>query len=236
MVDEETAEQSDIHAPAMRMSDSKRRRVNRGWDLRRHAIFVTVAVIVFAVDLLSAEGEDPWSVKRLFEEQYRLGRKLSAQDAYKLLQQASFGVGHLLVDTAAARQVLFGELASVDTALKGEPLVERISVTGLLVRINLRPFKRQGLSPDSLFAVMVRSSKGLTPDTAQFVRQWTELLSLIRYGLLPPLSGDLRIWEDRVQRGDLGVVHHSPEYVQVYEPAYRVVLKEEFLRTFGRNF
>jgi len=205
-------------------------------DLRWQAFFVAAAVVVFAADLLLAEGEDPWSVKRLFEEQYRLGRTLSVQDAYKLLHQECFGPGHLLADTAAAHRLLLEEFAVVDTTVGDEPLVERISTTGLVVRVNLRPFKRLGLSPDSLLSVLIRSSMQVTPDTARFMREWTELLSLVRYGILPPLSGDLKMWEDRVQRGDLAVVHHSPEYVQAYRPAYRVVLREEFFKTLGRNF
>jgi hypothetical protein len=165
-----------------------------------------------------------------------LGRKLSVQDAYKLLHQESFGPGHLLADTAVARRSLFEELAVLDTTVDGDPLLERISTTGSAVRVNLRPFKRLGLSADSLLSVLIHSSMHFALDTARFTREWTELLSLIRYGLLPPLSGDLSTWEDRVQKGDLATVHHSPEYVRAYSPAYRVVLREEFFRTFRRNF
>jgi hypothetical protein len=176
---------------------------------------------------------DPWwSVKTLLENQEKLGRTLQVQDVYKLLYEGSLGVAHLLNDTAEARRSLLQECTALDTVDGGGPLIERISLDGTIVRINLRPFKRLGLSPGTLFDVMVRTALVFTPDTSDFLHGWNEFVALVRYGLLDYPRGDVETWDSRVQRGELPVVHHSPEYVRAYRPAYRVVAVEEFRRIF----
>lgn len=201
----------------------------------------TLAVLALVTALLSlasrhfARGEDFWNVKRLLEEQEHLGRKLGVQDVYKLLYQGSFGVDHILADTAVAHQGLLDEMAALDTLRRGEPLVERISSDGSVVRINLRPFRRRGLSSESLFRVMVQSASGEAPDTVRFLNLWNNFTALVRYGFIVRAHGDLEGLDDMVRRSDIHPGHHSPEYIREYAPAYRVARKSVFERVFASD-
>ncbi len=162
----------------------------------------------------------PDSTARLME--YHLLRypHLRVQDAYKMLYQGEFGIGHLLGDGQGARRYLLEELATMDTADRGEELLEPVSPDGEMVRVNLRPFRRLGHSPEALLGAMLATVAETKGDTARFVSVWDEFARLARNG--PFSAEELRAWDERVRRRDLPVAHHSPEYVREYLPAYRV--------------
>lgn len=154
-----------------------------------------------------------------------------ARDAYKLLYQGAFGIGHMLPSRDGALHYLRAELAEMDTTVS-DPLLEPCDPAGTIVRVNLRPFTARGLRVETLVDAMLASAAALRPDTAAFARQWDAVVALTRTGALPwsyreaqELAADLR------KSGPLPV-HHSPGYTSAYAPAYRVVLKAEFLRFF----
>ena len=175
----------------------------------------------------------PWSVKTLVEYQQHLHPSLKAQDVYKLIYQAAFGVEHILVDSARVDSLLLQELQMVDSAMPGEPLIERISLGGGIVRINLRLFKHLNLSPSLLVKAMFRSAAETIPDTLMFYRMWNEFSSLVRFGLLEFSMNDVKEWSAKVARGAIEPVHHSAEYSIVNKPAYRVVRRDVLESVFG---
>jgi hypothetical protein len=174
------------------------------------------------------EASDHWSVLELVEYHQHLRPQLQVQDVYKLLYQANFGVAHLLTDTAEVRKYLLDELGTMDTTIHGEQLIERISLTNEIVRINLRPFKRLQLDPEKLVAAMFLSASQTKPDTEAFYHDWNEFSGLVRYGLLEFPIKDLEEWNARVAVGNLEPAHHSEQYMEFYKPAYRVVRRVVF--------
>jgi len=158
--------------------------------------------------------------------------KIQVQDVYKLLYQANFGIEHLLTDTAGVREYLFDELATMDTTNHGEQLIERISTTDEIVRINLRPFKQLQLDPEKLVRVMFLSASETKPDTEGLYHDWNEFASLVRYGFLNFPGADVEEWDARVAAGKLQPAHHSQKYGELYKPAYRVVRRSVFESTF----
>jgi hypothetical protein len=178
------------------------------------------------------EASDHWSVLELVEYHQHLRPQLQVQDVYKLLYQANFGVAHILTDTAEVRKYLLDELASIDTTIHGEQLIERISPTDEIVRVNLRPFKRSQLDPEKLVAAMFLSASRTKPDTEGFYHDWNEFSGLVRYGLLEFPIKDLEEWNARVSSGNLEPAHHSKQYTEFYKPAYRVVMRAVFGSTF----
>jgi hypothetical protein len=174
------------------------------------------------------EASDHWSVLQLVEYHQRLRPHLQVQDVYKLLYQANFGVAHLLTDTAEVRKYLLDELASMDTTIHGEQLIERISPTDEIVRVNLRHFKRQQLDSENLVAAMFLSASETKPDTDEFYHDWNEFSGLVQYGLLEFPTKALGEWNARVTAGNLEPVHHSEQYMEFYKPAYRVVRRVVF--------
>lgn len=170
----------------------------------------------------------PWSVKQLVEHHVSLKQNLGVQDVYKMLYQANFGVEHLLTDTAGVRSYLLQELASLDSVAGDEPLIERISTDGSMVRINLRPFAKNGLDPEKLITAMYRSAAARGPDTLLFLKQWREFYDLARFGLLKFPTAEAAEFHTRIERGEILPVHHSPAYKESNKPAYRVVLREVY--------
>ncbi len=169
---------------------------------------------------------DRWGVLRLIEHHQSSKRDLQVQDVYKLLYQAHFDVGYILTDTAAVVSYLLAELGSLDITIGDESLVERISTSGKMVRINLRPFKNGEFQPDLLVQLMFRSAGAVKVDTSQFYREWNEFRSLVRFEVLEFPAKEVEQWNRQVIAGKLEPVHHSEKYRQANKPAYRVVRRE----------
>jgi hypothetical protein len=176
---------------------------------------------------------DHWGVLALVEYHQQLRPQLQVQDVYKLLFQANFGVEHFLTDTAGVRKNLLDELATMDTTVHGEQLIEPISPTDEIVRINLRPFKQLRLDPEKLVQTMFRSASETRPHTEEFYHDWNEFTALVRYGFLKFPMKDMQEWDARVSAGNLQPAHHSQQYyIELYRPAYRVVRRAVFKSTF----
>jgi hypothetical protein len=194
------------------------------------AILCSLATVQICAQ--TPEASDHWSVLQLVEYHQHLRPQLQVQDVYKLLYQANFGVAHILTDTAEVRKYLLDEIGAMDTTIRGEQLIERISPTDDIVRINLRPFSRLQLDPEKLVAAMFLSASETKPDTEEFYHDWNEFSGLVRFGLLKFPIKDLEEWNARVSSGNLAPAHHSPQYMENYKPAYRVVRRSVLESTF----
>jgi hypothetical protein len=197
--------------------------------------FVVFHVVSTVTSPAQTEFEEPWGVKRLVEFHQARHAGLEVQDVYKLLYQSCFGVEHLLTDSTEVTAFLQTELASTDSPMAGEPILERISSENDYVRVNLRPFKSLNLKPDLLVQTMFRSAEETIPDTAAFYRLWNEFAALIRYGLLRFPPDDLTPWDERVGANRFEPVHHSSGYTSANRPSYRVVKRSVFDELFGRK-
>jgi hypothetical protein len=186
--------------------------------------------------VLSQTDSEPsrWSTKKLVEFHQQHHPNLNAQDVYKLLYQSAFGVEHILADSDRVASYLANEMSSIDTVIPGEPLFERISLDGELVRVNLRPFKVLNLDPSPLVQVMFQSARETIPDTMLFYRLWNEFSALVRFGMLEFSFNDVRVWNIEVEGGTINPVHHSREYSLANWPAYRVVRRSVFEAVFGK--
>lgn len=205
-------------------------------------IRLLIAVVVL-IPLLPIAGsgqempgstDRPWSVKQLVEHHISTKKSLAVQDVYKMIYHAHFGVEHLLTDTAGVRSYLLRELASMPSTPENEPLVERISTTNTMVRINLRPFKAQNLDPEALLQAMFASAAETKPDTFQFRREWNMFVDLVRYGFLNFPMNDVLEFSRLIEEKGIVPVHHSEAYREANHPAYRVVQRGVFERLFSR--
>ena len=180
-----------------------------------------------------AVESEPWSVKQLVEYHRSIRQSLQVQDVYKLLYQANFGIEHMLSNRAAVLTFLQDELAPLDTLDINEPLLERISSTDEIVRVNLRPFKALNLDPSVLVELMIQSAEVTRPDTLMFYQQWSNFSGLVRYGLLDFPADILGEFDQRIAEGKFDPVRHSEEYETLNKPAYRVVRRDLFKQRFG---
>jgi len=170
---------------------------------------------------------------QLIQNQQQTKQNFSVQDAYKLIYQGNFGVAHILKNMDHARQFLEKEIESIKES-ENEPLIEHISVSTNLVRINLRPFKKSGSSVDTLFEVMKRSVEETKGDKQRFLNQWREFKELVIQGKLKFDLKELDSFDNKVKANNYPAVHHSSEYRRANKPAYRVV-KEDIFKEYFPN-
>ena len=173
------------------------------------------------------------AVEALVRKQQKIHLNLRVQDVYKLLFQSVMGVAHILEDKEQARRYLENESAGVNVSnFLDEPLVEDVSVSGEVIRVNLRPFKRLGLSLDRLFETMVVSAERMEEDRENFITLWNRFIDLVEAGRLD-FDCETLVEFDKVTRNKgYPPVHHSKEYVKANKPAYRVVDKKVYQKMF----
>jgi hypothetical protein len=157
-----------------------------------------------------------------------------AQDLYKSLYQDSFGPGHIIASWEYARSGLEREIAQLKE-YEDARLTEPCGPSGHMLRLNLRPAVRAGISTDTIIALMKRTMERLQPDTAAFLRMWDKARSLAAQGQFPWSSPEMESFDETLSPSGLDVIHHSREYAANYHPAYRVILAEVFREWEQRN-
>jgi hypothetical protein len=183
--------------------------------------------------LCASSKIDNEAVEALVRKQQKLHLNLGVQDVYKLLFQGVMGVAHILEDKEQAKRYLENEFAGVNVSkFLDEPLVEDVSVSGEVVRVNLRPFKRLGPSLNRLFEAMVVSAERMKEDKETFMTLWNRFIGLVKAGRLD-FDHEALVEFDKVTK-DKGYppIHHSKEYVRANKPTYRVVDKKVYQKMF----
>lgn len=148
---------------------------------------------------------------------------MQIEDVYKLVHQAAFGNGHLIADEAGARAYLQSEFDSVE-ADASEPLMDRISPNGTVVRVSLRAFKAQGTDLRVLWDWMLMSDKIQPPGPEAFERWWQQIVDAASARTLSFDAAALRSFGAAKKAEGYPAIHHSAIYSSQYHPAYRVVV------------
>ena len=156
----------------------------------------------------------------------------SVADVYKLIYQSVFGVAHILEKPEFAKQYLVSEIESVGGS-DSEPLMENISVSGEIVRINLRPYKKSGRPVETLFEIMVKSAGEINGTQANFLKQWEAFKKAVKNGKLKFELQELEKSDREMKAKNYPAVHHSEKYREANKPAYRVVKKSVFWELFS---
>ena len=163
---------------------------------------------------------------RLISEHHERRPLMRADDWYKLLYQGVFGVGHIMGESALAK--LVEEAGRVrDLEPQGEPLIERVSPDGAVVRVNLRPYTRGGGSLEALHEAMLASSS-VKGDPKQFIRLWRRFKRVAEELHIGVDEREMCELDDLLADRGPVPMHHTPEYREAYYPAYRVVILKEF--------
>jgi hypothetical protein len=143
-------------------------------------------------------------------------------DLYKLIYQAAMGPEHALTDETQARELLFDEIARLKSG-PDEPLLERISPDGRMVRVHLRPFIKLGFSPEQLLEAFLASARTFSPSKDRLPDYASEALQAAREGRIAFSQSQLKSYFSEMRDLQFPPVHHSDEYRHLYRPAYRVV-------------
>jgi hypothetical protein len=166
-------------------------------------------------------------VAELVEWQKDTRPAMRARDAYKLLYQGVFGVGHIM--GPGAWEYLQREASNLNMAEQpSEPLMEPVSVDGQVVRVNLRPFLRENQPLSKLMEAMRLSN--IDGDAAEFLEIWGAFAKLPWSLELGFEREDIEAISRSLNSTNPQPMHHTHEYRDAYHPAYRVVNKRELAR------
>jgi hypothetical protein len=156
--------------------------------------------------------------------------EMRARDAYKLLYQGVFGVGHIM--GPGAWDYLQSEAKSVDLSDQpGEPLMESVSLDGSIVRVNLRPFISEGYPLNKLMEAMRESDIAGNPQV--FLESWDTFAELVWSSQLDFEHNEVDTINKALDRSKPQPMHHTQQYRDSYHPAYRVVRRREILKILG---
>lgn len=170
----------------------------------------------------------PWEkVSELVKWHKSMRPAIRARDAYKLLYQGIFGVGHIM--GPGAWEHLQREASSLNTSDQpNEPFMEPVSLDGLVVRVNLRPFLRENQPLSKLMEAMKLSE--IRGDAAEFLEIWDAFEKFPWSLKLGFEHEDIEAISRSLNRVNPQPLHHTQEYRDAYHPAYRVVNKREMTK------
>ena len=154
-------------------------------------------------------------------------------DIYKSFFQDRFGPGHLIEDTAASREYFDEELAKMNS--RGRHLPEPCGLGEQFYRVPLDLVKDGRLEADVFFGIFLDGAKSFKSagdiDKAEieaWKESWRKIVVVVESMdlNLPGFEADKAVIEEMLGRGKI-VAHHSPKYIETYDPHYRIISKEQ---------
>jgi len=188
-------------------------------------IILTIIVVVSAIFTLFLPARDasPQAWERLINEYLRRYPAAESADIYKLVYQGTVGSAHLGSDTTMIRHFLEQELASIEP--DSGDLLERICPSDIYMRINLRRYKLEGGDPGQLVKIVANSGDTTLAAQKRFIKRWQLIRELVKKGKIPLNPNAFEKFDAEIVALKYPVIHHSPQYLEKYQPAYRVVRK-----------
>ncbi len=151
--------------------------------------------------------------------------KMRPTDTVKLVYQACFGPGHIILDKERAYEYLKREYEAIrprETA----PLCEPIG--GGVSRVNLAALDSNNVTLDELFKAFITSAEEQWCDMSEFLQALEMLKALTSDNLFRFSASELDEYLCEYADAGYPMVSHSEEYKSSYEPAYRIVLDKNF--------
>jgi hypothetical protein len=189
-----------------------------------------IPFIVLAIALTSCKETKSEQIRAAVEAQLSQYPKSTLQDLYKNFFQDYFGPGHIVSDTTSAGAYLDSELASFEQA--AGDYYEPTGYNGHFFRVNLSVIKEELISRDAFFDAFLRSVSDIQIITLdEWKGEWQEIDSAIH-------DMDLSLANYEQERNkifslleqDKYVMHHSEPFSEAYDPHYRIIEREIFLK------
>jgi len=155
-----------------------------------------------------------------------------AEDIYKLCHQASLGSEHAVKDSAAAREWLLRELSELGDPTP-EQLLDEISADGAICRVHLYPYVVSGRDPEKLLEAFIQTAQNFKGSTSQLRRYMAAIVEMAQNSEIPVKAEEVKSLSDEMQAEGFPPIHHSPIYVQAYNPHYRVIARQFLLHDLG---
>ena len=196
---------------------------------RPHLPLAIILAVLLCSPLASVAEETPDNEAAGFREVVSLHLRrypaMEMQDLYKLTFQAAMGSEHAVPSREGARQWLDREFATLEP-VPAEPATDPLSPDGELIRIHLRAFEERGGNPDKLLDAFVATAQVYEGSTDRLERLWGHLESMAAAGGIDFELDQLEAFLAEMRSLGFPAVRHSNTYRELYQPAYRVVLRE----------
>ena len=189
---------------------------------------ISIIILMLGISCIPRH-EDLTTWNELIKTHLVLYPRMQPEDVYKLIYQGSMGPGHLGNDTTQIAYYLKDELNSIESSVD-ESLIEQIAPDSSYIRINLKRFKSENRDPMLLVRIIAQSANIPKQTKSRLVRVWSNVCREVESGTIPLNKTAFRQFDQFIKKNDYPVIHHSPEYMQEYQPAYRVVSREIWLK------
>lgn len=191
------------------------------------SVIVLIAVMILMFSCKEAKCEQ---IRSAVENQLRIYPKSTLQDLYKHFFQDYFGPGHIVSDTTSAGAYLDRELASSEQ-MPGA-YYEPTGYLGNFYRVNLSVIKEGIFSRDVFFDAFIRSVSDIQTITIEeWEKEWMQIDSVIQSMnlSLANYAEDREAIFSLLKQGKY-VMHHSKIFSEAYDPHYRIIEREIFLK------
>ena len=189
-----------------------------------------LAIITVTVILISCGDTKNDDIRIAVENQLKAYPNSTLQDLYKNFFQDYFGPGHIVSDTTSAGNYLNSELASFDNATGA--YYEPTGFNGNFYRVNLSVIKEGIISRDVFFDAFIRSVSNIKPiSVEEWQKEWAQIDSVIQTMNLQLInySEEREKLFSLLEQGKF-VMHHSEQFSNAYDPHYRIIEREIFLK------
>ncbi|MDR0394174.1 MAG: hypothetical protein LBH77_03345 [Tannerella sp.] len=190
----------------------------------------SIIIIIATVFLMSCKETKDERIRKAVESQLSFYPESTLQDLYKNFFQDYFGPGHMLGDTLSAGAYLNRELASFEQA--SGAYYEPTGYNANFYRVNLSVIKEGLITRDAFFDAFVRSVSDIQTITLEeWKKEWREIDSVI-HSMDLSLAGYERERENifSLLEQEKYVLHHSEPFTKAYDPHYRIIAREIFLK------
>lgn len=192
--------------------------------MKKTAIFV-ITLLVTA--LAFAQKNDNELIRLAIQRQLQTYPKSTLQDLYKNFFQDSFGLEHLMGDSAEMRQYIIEE---AQEAQKTNTYYEKIGYQNNFYRVSLALIKDSIVSANDFMRAFMQSKQGFKPVTlSSWKKDWQKIDSII-YSMklnLDNYASDRKAIFSMLRSGSYAV-HHSKQFNAYYHPHYRIIEKGAF--------
>ena len=192
---------------------------------------ITLLCTFFLNDIVFAlENDFIQKVETAVRMQMKKYPESSLVDIYKSFFQDRFGPGHMITDSASAKNYLKKEIFSYDEITENE--IEFIGWEHNFYRVDLSLIKRNIIPFDDFFTAFMESANNIVlPSAEAWEKEWHNISKIIdKMNLdLPAITEDRRAIAELFLLGKFDM-HHSPEYIKAYSPHYRIISISVFER------
>jgi hypothetical protein len=181
--------------------------------------------IVFTIISRKREWKEQNRLADFIIKEYEAHPQMTSQDLYKFLHQAAMGSEHAVKDSSMATNWMRDEITGLDMTIENN-FIDTLSENGNIIRVNLRPFIKQGHSPDKLVKAFIATANNFEGNKETLKDYLSTARKMIKRKKLNLDLAEFNNLTKEMESKGFPAVHHSKEYEAAYKPAYRVISSE----------